>query len=63
MLGPCAGSHLFADIEDMAPLVLPTWENFPGNGAPGVKVWSGWIEVYGNPKWKMELSSLQVRLV
>jgi hypothetical protein len=50
----------FALVDDFAPLVLPTPVSMPGNGAPGVRVWSGWLEMPGVKHWKADLMSLQV---
>jgi hypothetical protein len=31
----------------------------PGSGAPGVRVWTGWLEMPGSRAWRAELQSLQ----
>lgn len=49
----------FKDVEDLAPLILPAWDSLPGNGAPGVKLWSGWLAMPAAGSWKMECTSMQ----
>lgn len=56
---PLEESHRFQDVEDLAPVVLPSHGSFPGNGAPGVKMWSGWVSMPAVGKWRMDLVSVQ----
>jgi hypothetical protein len=53
------GVMRFALVNDLAPLVLPTPPEMPGSGAPGVRLWSGWLEMPGMQPWRAELQSLQ----
>jgi hypothetical protein len=53
------GAAAFAHVEDIAPVVLPTPVRHAGGGAPGVKLWSGFLDMPGTGMWKVELQSLQ----
>lgn len=59
---PATEDTRFALVDGFAPLILPTPVSMPGNGAPGVRVWSGWLEMPGVKHWKADLMSLQVCL-
>ena len=43
----------------MAPLILPAWDNVPGAGAPGVKLWTGWLSMPSAGAWKTDVISVQ----
>lgn len=54
------GGAAFAHVEDLAPLVLSTPEGQVGGGAPGVRLWTGFIEFFGDGlTMRAELASLQ----
>lgn len=54
------GGAAFKHVEDLAPLVLTTPEGQAGGGAPGVRLWTGFIEFFGDGlTMRAELASLQ----
>lgn len=54
------GGAAFTHVEDFAPLVLSTPEGQVGGGAPGVRLWSGFVEFFGDGlTMRAELASLQ----
>lgn len=49
----------FAHVEDLAPLVLPSPTSRAAGGAPGVRLWTGYVELPGEGTFRGEVQSLQ----
>lgn len=49
----------FAHVEDLAPLVLPSPTRLAAGGAPGVRIWTGYVELPGEGTFRGEVQSLQ----